>query len=96
MPCYDYDTHYVSNELSAKCDKLTRMLCETLRELESRGDKDTDYMKNFLSKETIEWWQKHTEADAKRREQEAYDKQMAEKIELEEYYRLKAKYETWR
>lgn len=96
MPCYDHDDRFYNQELSAKCDKLTRMLCETLRELESRGDKDTDYMKNFLSKETIEWWDKHKEADVKRREQETYNQQMAEKVELEEYYRLKAKFENWR
>ena len=94
MPCRDYDTDYVNNELSAKCDKLTRMLCETLSKIESLNNfADT---KLILSEETMDWWNKHKEADKKRREQEAYNQQMAEKVELEEYYRLKAKYENWK
>lgn len=64
MPCmsYDDDPSYNDRQWKAKTDKLARIACKALTELEKQGRAD------FLlidDNEVREWWVAHKEADAK-------------------------------
>ena len=69
MPCRSYEDDYRSGsptdswqykELKANNDKLARIACRALTELESNGIEDLLLLKDD---ETREWWAKHKEAD---------------------------------
>lgn len=62
MPCFDggaYDPP-VNEQLRAKCDKLTRMLCEVM------GKVSADIPRGHFSDEVWDWWREHREFDSKR------------------------------
>lgn len=64
MPCMSYDDRpdYGISEWKKKTDKLARIACKALTELEKQGHAD------FLlidDTEVREWWTAHKEADAK-------------------------------
>ena len=64
MPCmsYDDDPGYSDRQWKAKTDKLARIACRAMTELEKQGRAD------FLmidDSEVREWWTAHKEADAK-------------------------------
>lgn len=69
MPCQSYDTNWAddSNDrdvrrLKKETDKLARIACRALEELERNGIEDMLLLKDD---ETREWWAKHKEADAR-------------------------------
>ena len=69
MPCQSYDTNWAetSNDrdvkrLKKEADKLARIACRALEELERNGIEDMLLLKDD---ETREWWAKHKEADAR-------------------------------
>jgi hypothetical protein len=71
MPCQSYDTNWAddSNDrdvrrLKKETDKLARIACRALEELERNGIEDMLLLKDD---ETREWWAKHKEADRKAR-----------------------------
>ena len=71
MPCQSYDTNWAetSNDrdvkrLKKEADKLARIACRALEELERNGIEDMLLLKDD---ETREWWQKHKEADRRAR-----------------------------
>ena len=71
MPCQSYDTNWAedSNDrdvkrLKREADKLARIACRALEELERNGIEDMLLLKDD---ETREWWAKHKEADRKAR-----------------------------
>jgi hypothetical protein len=71
MPCQSYDTQWAetSNDrdikrLKKEADKLARIACRALQELEDNGIEDMLLLKDD---ETREWWNKHKEADRKAR-----------------------------
>ena len=71
MPCQSYDTQWAetSNDrdvkrLKKETDKLARIACRALEELERNGIEDMLLLKDD---ETREWWQKHKEADRRAR-----------------------------
>lgn len=95
MPCQSYDTSWAetSNDrdvkrLKKEADKLARIACRALQELEDNGIEDMLLLKDD---ETREWWLKHKEADRKAREkreaeerrQRMYDEALA-KLSQEE------------
>jgi hypothetical protein len=72
MPCQSYDTQWAetSNDrdikrLKKEADKLARIACRALQELEDNGIEDMLLLKDDESRE---WWAKHKEADRKARE----------------------------
>lgn len=80
MPCmsYDDDPGASLREQKKKTDKLARIACKALTELEKQGRAD------FLlidDTEVREWWEAHKIADAKAQ---------AKKLEQEERERVKA------
>jgi predicted ribonuclease YlaK len=71
MPCQSYDTNWADNSndrdvrrLKEEADKLARIACRALEELERNGIEDMLLLKDD---ETREWWAKHKEADRKAR-----------------------------
>lgn len=69
MPCQSYDTNWAetSNDrdikrLKKEADKLARIACAALTELEKDGKADFLILKND---ELREWWTAHKEADRK-------------------------------
>lgn len=67
MPCmsYDDDPGYSERQWKAKTDKLARIACKAMAELEKQGRAD------FLlvdDAEVRDWWIAHKEADAKAQE----------------------------
>ena len=71
MPCQSYDTQWAetSNDrdikrLKKEADKLARIACRALQELEDNGIEDMLLLKDDESRE---WWAKHKEADRKAR-----------------------------
>lgn len=71
MPCYydpmDYVPGYRAGKdaMRSELDKLTRMLCEVLNFTEDEVEMRA--MQRYLSKEVMEWWDKHKKFDAKRK-----------------------------
>lgn len=75
MPCMSYDTNWAhgSNDrdikrLKEEADKLARIACAAMTELEKQGREDFLILKN---EEVGTWWAKHKEADRKERERVA-------------------------
>ena len=71
MPCQSYDTSWASDHEEAdvrrvkkEADKLARIACRAMEELERNGIEDMLLLKDD---ETREWWAKHKEADRKAR-----------------------------
>ena len=71
MPCQSYDTNWATDHsdadirrLKRETDKLARIACRALEELERNGIEDMLLLKDD---ETREWWAKHKEADRKAR-----------------------------
>lgn len=69
MPCQSYDTSWANNHEEAdvrrvkkEADKLARIACRAMEELERNGIED---MLLLQDDETREWWAKHKEADAR-------------------------------
>jgi hypothetical protein len=93
MPCMDYESSSgdSSRKLKKQADKLARIACAALEELERNGVAEVLLLKND---ELREWWAAHKEADRKERErvaelerrervrQEALDRLSAEEKEL--------------
>jgi len=93
MPCRDEgEPIYVDNpELKKKLDKVTRLLCSTMKELEAQGMWWT--IKSIESGELKEWWEKHKKADAKREAKEVAkleEKKRKEKLRKEALSKLTA------
>ena len=72
MPCMSYDTNWAhdSNDrdvkrLKAEADKLARIACAAMTELEKMGKEDFLILKN---EEVGHWWAAHKEADRKEQE----------------------------
>jgi hypothetical protein len=95
MPCQSYESSWANNssdsevrELKKEADKLARIACRALQELEDNGIEDMLLLKDD---ETREWWQKHKEADRRAREkreaeerrQRMYNEAMAKLTEAE-------------
>lgn len=93
MPCMDYESSSSDNSrtLKKQADKLARIACAALEELERNGIAEVLLLKND---ELREWWSAHKEADRRERErlaeierkervrQEALDRLSAEEKEL--------------
>lgn len=64
MPCRSGDEECAGEtyRVTAKLDKLTRMLCEAMSKLEKTSVQTV----RLLSLETQEWWADHKEADRAR------------------------------
>jgi hypothetical protein len=80
MPCMSYDDRpdYGISEWKSKTDRLARIACKALNELE-KIDPDNKLFKNA---EASEWWEAHKKADAaaaeaRRRAAEAKEKRKA-------------------
>ena len=76
MPCRSYEDDYRSGEptdnwqyreLKANNDKLARIACKAMTELENNKIEDLLLLRDD---EVREWWAKHKEADRKAREKE--------------------------
>lgn len=97
MPCRDYDTD--PPNYKPELDKVTRMLCAVLTDIDhvnsvfdTHGAVITIKEKITFSREIQEWWKKHKEADRKREEAELAAKRSAESAEILTLKRLQAKY----
>lgn len=65
MPCRDYesdDGYSMREHYKEQCDKLARIACAAMEELERQGKEDFLILKN---EEVAQWWVKHKEADRK-------------------------------
>ena len=75
MPCMSYDTNWANDSsdrdikrLKAEADKLARIACAAMTELEKMGKEDFLILKN---EEVGTWWAAHKEADRRERERVA-------------------------
>lgn len=91
MPCMSYDTNWASSSsdsdikrLKKEADKLARIACEALTELEKAGKADFLILKND---ELREWWESHKEADRKEKARVA-EKERRERVRQEALDRL--------
>ena len=71
MPCMSYDTNWANDSsnsdvkrIKAEADKLARIACAAMTELERMGKEDFLILKN---EEVGHWWASHKEADRKER-----------------------------
>lgn len=78
MPCMSYDTSWASHTtnhevkaLKAEADKLARIACRALAELE-KMDSDADIL--HKDSELTRWWDAHKQADAARMAKEQKEK----------------------
>ena len=78
------------NEMKAKGDLATRLLCETIKELEAWGE---DYYQQVLSEEAKEWWDKHQIEDARRLAEKEERELEEEKHRLEKIAQLQREIE---
>lgn len=72
MPCQSYETSWANGssdrkikDLKREADKLARIACAALNELEENGIAEVLLLKND---ELREWWAAHKEADRKERD----------------------------
>lgn len=67
MPCRDYEDDYgwEGRQLREQNDRLARIACAAMTELEANGIEDALLLKNA---ELREWWAAHKEADRKAHE----------------------------
>ena len=91
MPCMSYDTNWANDSndrdvkrLKAEADKLARIACAAMTELEKMGKEDFLILKN---EEVGHWWAAHKEADRKERERVA-EKARRERVKKEALDRL--------
>lgn len=91
MPCQSYTSNWASDStdrdvqrLKAEADKLARIACEALTELEKAGKADFLILKND---ELREWWEAHKEADRKEKARVA-EKERQERVKQEALDRL--------
>jgi len=91
MPCQSYESNWAhdSNDrdvkrLKAEADKLARIACAAMSELEKMGKEDFLILKN---EEVGQWWAAHKEADRKERERVA-EKERRERVKKEALDRL--------
>jgi len=91
MPCMSYDTNWASSSsdrdvqrLKKEADKLARIACAAMTELEKMGKEDFLILKN---EEVGHWWAAHKEADRKERERVA-EKERRERVKKEALDRL--------
>lgn len=85
MPCQSYESNWArdSNDAEVKklkkeADKLARIACAVLTQLEEAGQEDFVLLKN---KEVRAWWEQHKIDDAKeakKKERLAYRKKLKE------------------
>jgi hypothetical protein len=104
MPCRDYvsdgDTGWNRERYKEQCDKLARIACAAMTELEKVGKADFLVLKDD---ELRNWWEAHKEADCKERariaeierqervKQEALDRLTDEEKELLGLVRIRKK-----
>jgi hypothetical protein len=65
MPCRDYESdngYEMREHYKEQCDKLARIACAAMEELERQGKEDFLILKN---EEVGHWWAAHKEADRK-------------------------------
>lgn len=91
MPCMSYDTNWANDSsdrdikrLKAEADKLARIACAAMTELEKQGREDFLILKN---EEVGTWWAAHKEADRKERERVA-EQERRERVKREALDRL--------
>jgi hypothetical protein len=65
MPCYDPRVDEDNRENRVKVQKLTRLLCESMKLHESCGTSRSNF-----SQELWDWWRDHQKVDEKRKERE--------------------------
>jgi hypothetical protein len=82
MPCRDYMDDYRPDpqvpELKNRLDKLSRIACKALAELEKYEDGGLETL-ILRDPEVAEWWSAHKEADRKAQEEEAARRRNAAK-----------------
>lgn len=61
------------SEAEERRDKLARMLCEFIQEINEEGPDNPEF---FMSNELKEWWADHQKFDAKRMKKEALQEEM--------------------
>lgn len=86
MPCRDYETDYHDDaeELKEQCDRLARIACKAMEELERNGIEDMLVLKDD---EVRDWWMAHKEADRKAREKRE-KKERRERVKAEALAKL--------
>ena len=91
MPCMSYDTNWANDSsnsdvkrIKAEADKLARIACAAMTELERMGKEDFLILKN---EEVGHWWASHKEADRKEQERIA-EKARKERVKAEALARL--------
>ena len=89
MPCRDYESdswNYSSEHLKLKkhADRLARMACAAMEELEDNGIAEVLLLKND---ELREWWAAHKEADRKEKARIA-EKERKERVKAEALAKL--------
>ncbi len=65
MPCRDYESdngYEMREHYKEQCDRLARIACAAMKELERMGKEDFLILKN---EEVGKWWAAHKEADRK-------------------------------
>lgn len=66
MPCRSYEDDYRRDNMTAeyqeKLDRLARIACKAMQELERQGTEDFILLGD---EEVRSWWEQHKEADAK-------------------------------
>lgn len=63
MPCRDYESdngYNMKEHYKEQCDRLARIACAAMEELEKQGKEDFLILKN---EEVAQWWAKHKAAD---------------------------------
>jgi len=91
MPCQSYESNWAHNSsdrdvkrLKEEADKLARIACAAMTELEKMGKEDFLILKN---EEVGHWWAAHKEADRKEQERIA-EKERRERVKKEALDRL--------
>ena len=87
MPCRDYesdDGYSMREHYKEQCDKLARIACAAMEELERQGKEDFLILKN---EEVAQWWAKHKEADRKEKARIA-EQERRERVKQEALARL--------
>ena len=87
MPCRDYesdDGYSMREHYKEQCDKLARIACAAMEELERQGKEDFLILKN---EEVAQWQAKHKEADRKEKARIA-EQERRERVKQEALARL--------
>lgn len=71
MPCSDSDRYPTdAQRMKEKVDKLTRMLCGVMKEVERCAKVRLAVRMKNLDGELLDWWEEHKSVDAERIERE--------------------------